>query len=64
MNKIAEKSSLMKKGSWMVTLTKKLPTSDPLFNREEDKRDWECVLSIKKIMSWGLATVHIHRKIK
>lgn len=38
----------MKVGSWMVTLTKKLPTSDPLITRDEDKRDWECVLSIKK----------------
>jgi hypothetical protein len=64
MNKIAERASLMKIGTFMVTLTKKLPTSDPLYTREEERRDWECVLSIKKLMSWGHATVHIHRKIK
>jgi hypothetical protein len=48
MHKIAEKASLMEKGSWMVTLTKKLPTADPLYCRDEERRDWECVLSIKK----------------
>lgn len=35
MRKIAEKASLMKKGSWMITLTKKLPNADPLQQREE-----------------------------
>lgn len=64
MQQISEKTSLMKKGSWMVTLTKKLPTSDPLMTRDDDKRDWECLLSIKRQMSWGIATVHIHRKTK
>ena len=29
--KIAEKCSLLKKGSWMFTLTKKLPTAEPEF---------------------------------
>ena len=48
MLEISEKCSLMKKGSWMVTLTKKLPTADPLIVRDDDKRDWECVLSIKR----------------
>jgi len=28
MNQIAEKCSLLKKGSWMFTLTKKLPSSE------------------------------------
>ena len=64
MTKICEKTALMKKGSWMVTLTKKLPSSDPFVVRDDEKRDWECLLSIKRQMSWGLATVHIHRKIK
>ena len=35
MHKIAEKASLLKKGSWMVTLTKRLPTSDPAYVKEE-----------------------------
>jgi hypothetical protein len=30
MRQIAEKAALMKKGSWMVTLTKKLPNADLL----------------------------------
>jgi len=47
----------------MITLTKKLPTSDPLMTLEE-KINWECLLSIKRMMSWGHATVHVHRKIK
>jgi hypothetical protein len=63
MQKIADKASLMKKGSFMITLTKKLPSADPYFVKEEAKRDWECLVSIKKFMSWGQATVNIHRKI-
>jgi hypothetical protein len=54
----------MKKGAWMITLTKKLPSADPTYIKEEEKRDWECLLSIKQSMSWGPATVNIHRKIK
>lgn len=64
MQKIAEKASLMKVGSWMVTLTKKLPTADAIFIREDEKRDWECALSVKLLMSWGHATVNIQKKIK
>ena len=64
MLKIAEKASLMKKGSWMITLTKKLPTADPLHFRDPNQRDWECLLSIKMVMSWGYATVNVQRKIK
>lgn len=59
MLKIAEKASLMKKGAWMITLTKKLPTADPIYQRDPSKREWECVLSLKMIMSWGYATVNI-----
>lgn len=60
MAKVAEKAKLMKVGSFMITLTKKLPTSDPLIIRDHSKRDWDCVYSIKKQMSWGVATVNIH----
>ena len=59
MKQIASKASLMKKGSWIITLTKKLPSADPLYTRETEDRDWECLLSIKMIMSWGYATVNI-----
>jgi hypothetical protein len=64
MSKIATRASSLKVGTWMVTLSKKLATADPLQVKDDDKRDWECVLSIKKQMSWGVATVHIQRKIK
>jgi hypothetical protein len=53
----------MKKGAWMITLTKKLPTSDPIYCKAKAVQDWECVLSLKMPMSWGFATVHIQRKI-
>ena len=61
MQKIADKAYLMKAGSWVVTLTKRLPSADV---KDETKREWECVYSIKKTMSWGVATVNIHHKIK
>lgn len=61
MNKIALKCSQLKKGSWMFTLTKRLPTAEP--DNELGIVEWECVMSIKRQMSWGQATVHIHRKI-
>ena len=63
MRLIAEKADRMKKGSWMITLTKKLPTADPIYERDPSKRTWECVLSLKMVMSWGYATVNIQRKI-
>jgi hypothetical protein len=64
MVKIGEKASLMKTGSWMITLTKKLPNADPIHNRNPNERDWECLLSLKMIMSWGYATVNVQRKVK
>lgn len=59
MYKISEKSTLMKEGSWMITFSKKIPHADHLQIKDDDKRCWECVLSIKKIMSWGAATVNV-----
>jgi hypothetical protein len=54
----------MKKGSWFITLTKKLPASDPNLIRDPECMEWVCVLSIKREMSWGLATVNLHLKVK
>ena len=34
MLEIAERASRMKKGSWMITLTKKLPSADPIHERD------------------------------
>ena len=62
MQGMAEAASKCKKGSWFVTLTKRLPTSDVKYG--EDKKEWNCELSIKLKMSWGLATINVHRKIK
>ena len=58
MKQIDEKSKSMKKGSIFVTLTKKLPSAEPL--RDDPDREWEFIYSIKKKMSWGDATVNIH----
>ena len=55
LSKIAEKCSLLKKGAWMFTLTKKIPTAEDFCESPE----WECVMSIKREMSWGLATIQI-----
>ena len=64
LNQIAEKCSLLKKGSWMFTLTKRLPSSEPEYYEDpKSMMEWECVISIKREMSWGLATIHVHRKI-
>jgi hypothetical protein len=66
---IAKKCQGLKVGDWVFTLTKKLPSN---FEEEESGEeteeihtpDWECVMSIKREMSWGLATVHLQRKIR
>jgi len=74
--KIAQKCQSLKKGSWMFTLTKRLPSAEEDMMVDENgdlvsvnsdsvaSSDWECVMSIKRQMSWGQATVHIQRKIK
>jgi hypothetical protein len=74
LSQIAKQCSKLKKGAWMFTLTKKLPSAELDFSISDDEEllkettnqelEWECVLSVKREMSWGLATVHIQRKIK
>ena len=54
MNKIYEKSKSCKEGTWLLTLTKKLPVNE----------EWEMVLQTKKPMSWAPATVNLYKKIK
>ena len=61
MRKIEERAMLMKKGSWMITTTKKLPGCDSMI---QEGKAWECALCIKMKMSWGFCTVNIHRKIE
>ncbi len=60
MQKIAVKAEKMKIGSWFLTLTKKLPVVTP----EEVDNSFQWVLSIKKNMSWGQATVNVHHKVR
>ena len=43
-------------GCIVITFTKKLP----FLNKE----DWDIKKGFKRLMSWGLATVFVHRKIK
>lgn len=57
---IAEQASKCKKGTWMFTLTKKIPSAEDF----SECKEWESVISIKREMSWGLATIHIQRKTK
>jgi hypothetical protein len=47
MQSISEKCKLLKKGCWLFTLTKKIPSA------ETEDPEWECVISIKREMSWG-----------
>lgn len=54
MSRIYEKAKTCKEGTWMLTLTKKLPINE----------EWDMVLQTKKEMSWSLATVNLYRKIK
>ena len=48
-------------------MTKKIPSNlEDEESAEEtgESSDWECVMSIKREMSWGLATVHLQRKVR
>ena len=65
MESMAKAAMKCKKGSWFVTLTKRLPTADDkLLTKSGDRRDWDCVLTKAMKMSWGIATIHVHKKIK
>ena len=57
-----------------MTMSKTLPGARKIFRPPgvgktvipsdvESDLDWELVLSIKLKMTWGLATVNVHRKI-
>lgn len=45
----------IKKGAFFITFTKKLP-----FTKKEN---WEIKPGFRRVMSWGIATIFIHRKI-
>jgi hypothetical protein len=55
MNSIGKKvDSELKAGALVVTFTKKLP------NLSEK---WEIKEGFRRLMSWGIATIYIHRKL-
>jgi hypothetical protein len=54
MKSLSSKADELKKGTFFVTFTKKLPDLS-------DK--WETCDGFRRLMSWGIATVYIHRKI-
>lgn len=64
MEQIYQKSLKAKKGTWFMTMTKRLPHAETI-NEENPARDdiyWEHILAIKLTMSWGKSTVNLHRK--
>jgi hypothetical protein len=55
MNAIAKKADEVKVGTIIVTFTKRLPNLSDA---------WEVKDGFRRLMSWGIATIYIHRKIK
>ena len=55
MTKMSKKADTLKKGTFLITFTKCLP---------DLSSDWKIREPFKKEMSWGIATVFVHRKIK
>lgn len=55
MQSLSEKAQTLKEGSIFVTFTKRLPNLG---------EDWELADGFRRLMSWGIATIYIHRKIK
>ena len=54
MVKLSEKAQGLKKGAIFITFTKKLP---------ELGDNWIIKPGFRRIMSWGIATIFVHRKI-
>ena len=54
MSSLSQKAEELKKGTIFVTFTKKLP------NLSEN---WEIRDGFRRVMSWGIATIYVHRKI-
>lgn len=64
MEGIYQRSLLCKKGTFFVTMSKRLPHAekqDP--DLPNPNLHWEFILAIKLKMSWGMATVNVQRKI-
>ena len=55
MEAIAIKAEELKPGTFFVTFTKKLPGLST---------NWELRTGFRRLMSWGIATIYIHKKVK
>jgi hypothetical protein len=55
MQQLTKKADELKPGTVFVTFTKRLP------NLPES---WEVKDGFRRLMSWGIATVYVHRKLK
>ena len=55
MNALSQKAEELKAGAIFVTFTKRLPGLSS---------NWELRDGFRRLMSWGIATVYIHKKIK
>lgn len=54
MQALAKKAEDLKPGTFFVTFTKKLPGLSS---------NWDLRAGFRRLMSWGIATIYIHRKI-
>jgi hypothetical protein len=55
MESLAIKAEEIKVGTFFITFTKKLPNLSD---------NWIVYDSFRRLMSWGIATVYIHKKVK
>ena len=54
MKALSNKAETLKKGTFFVTFTKKLP---------DLSENWEIKEGFRRLMSWGIATIYVHHKI-
>ena len=64
METIYQQSLKCKKGTFFVTMSKRLPHAEKIGANDGAREDlhWEFILAIKLQMSWGKATVNLQRK--
>jgi len=66
MQKVLEKSMECKKGSWFITLGSRLPNCEQASEGKEfdPEMQWQVMFAARLPMSWGVAPVVLHKKIK
>lgn len=55
MQSLSKKAEELPQGTIFVTFTKRLPHLS---------ENWEVKEGFRRLMSWGIATIYVHRKIK